>query len=93
MRVGLWNLRSLYRAGSIMAVFATAKNLKVKIRCSHIAASINILGRLQVGKPTIRLTIFLWRRRHSNVLDVRSFRAADYDSDHYVVVAKGLGRD
>jgi hypothetical protein len=28
------------------------------------------------------------RRRHSNVLDVRSLRAADYDSDHYLVVAK-----
>jgi hypothetical protein len=28
------------------------------------------------------------RRRHSNVLDVRPFRAADCDSDHYLVVAK-----
>jgi hypothetical protein len=27
-------------------------------------------------------------RRHSNVLDVQSFRAADCDSDHYLVVAK-----
>jgi hypothetical protein len=27
-------------------------------------------------------------RRHSNVLDVLSFRAADCDSDHYLVVAK-----
>jgi hypothetical protein len=26
--------------------------------------------------------------RHSNVLDVRLFRAADCDSDHYLVVAK-----
>jgi hypothetical protein len=25
---------------------------------------------------------------HSNVLDVQSFRAADCDSDHYLVVAK-----
>jgi hypothetical protein len=28
------------------------------------------------------------RRRHSTVLDVRSFRAADCDTDHYLVVAK-----
>jgi hypothetical protein len=28
------------------------------------------------------------RRRHSNVLDDRSFRAADCDTEHYLVVAK-----
>jgi hypothetical protein len=28
------------------------------------------------------------RRRHSSVLDVRSFSAADSDPDHYLVVAK-----
>ena len=28
------------------------------------------------------------RRWHSNILDVRSFRAADCDTDHYLVVAK-----
>jgi endonuclease/exonuclease/phosphatase family metal-dependent hydrolase len=32
--------------------------------------------------------ILVDRRNHSNVLDVRSFRAADCDSDHYLVVAK-----
>jgi hypothetical protein len=32
--------------------------------------------------------ILVDRRRHSNVLDVRSFRAADCDTDHYLVVAK-----
>jgi hypothetical protein len=32
--------------------------------------------------------ILVDRRRHSDVLDVRSFRAADCDSDHYLVVAK-----
>jgi hypothetical protein len=38
--------------------FATSKNSESKVRCSHIATSINILGRLKMGKPTIRLTIF-----------------------------------
>jgi hypothetical protein len=32
--------------------------------------------------------ILVDRQRHSNALDVRSFRAADCDSDHYLVVAK-----
>jgi hypothetical protein len=32
--------------------------------------------------------ILVDRRKHLNVLDVRSFRAADCESDHYLVVAK-----
>jgi endonuclease/exonuclease/phosphatase family metal-dependent hydrolase len=28
------------------------------------------------------------KRQHSNILDVCSFRGADYDTDHYLVVAK-----
>jgi hypothetical protein len=32
--------------------------------------------------------ILIDRRRHSSVLDVPSFRAADCDTDHYLVVAK-----
>jgi hypothetical protein len=39
--------------------FAASKNQRVKsIQCSHITTFINILERLQMGKPTIRLTIF-----------------------------------
>jgi hypothetical protein len=32
--------------------------------------------------------ILIDRRRHSSILYVRSFRGADCDSDHYLVVAK-----
>jgi hypothetical protein len=32
--------------------------------------------------------ILIDRQRHSSVLDVRSFRAADCDTDHYLLVAK-----
>jgi hypothetical protein len=28
------------------------------------------------------------KRRHSNILDVRSFRGADCDTDHYLVVVR-----
>jgi hypothetical protein len=41
------------------------------------------------GKTHNRIDhILVDRRRHSNVLNVRSFRAPDCDSDHYQVVAK-----
>jgi endonuclease/exonuclease/phosphatase family metal-dependent hydrolase len=36
--------------------------------------------------------ILMDRRWHSSVLDVQSFRAADCDTDHHLVLAK-LGRD
>jgi hypothetical protein len=37
--------------------------------------------------PTIRVTILTDRRRYSSVLDVRSFWAADCDTDHSLIVA------
>ena len=36
--------------------------------------------------------ILIDRRRHSSIIDVRSFRGADCDTDYYLEVAK-LGKD
>jgi hypothetical protein len=44
--------------GVRVANFATSKNLTVKSMMFPHHTYINILGRLQMGKPIIRLTIF-----------------------------------
>ena len=36
--------------------------------------------------------ILIDRRWHSSVINVKSFRGADCDTDHYLVVAKGRER-
>jgi hypothetical protein len=58
----------------------------IKVQCSHIVTFINVLGHLLMERSTNKLTIF--DIGHSNILDVRSFRAADCDTDHYPVVAE-----
>jgi hypothetical protein len=69
--------------------FATSKNIRVK---STMFAYRNIHTYTRTspdGKTHNQIDhILVVRRRHSNVLDVRSLRAADCDSDHYLVVAK-----
>jgi hypothetical protein len=57
----IWNesLHEISNDNGVRIVnFNIFKNLRVKVRCSHITTSIKILERLQMGKPTIRLTIF-----------------------------------
>jgi hypothetical protein len=54
---------------------------------SLIAAFINTPG---PDGHTYKQTdhVFIDKRQHSSILDVRSFRGADCDTDHYLVVAK-----
>jgi endonuclease/exonuclease/phosphatase family metal-dependent hydrolase len=75
--------------GARLVNFSTSKNLRVK---STMFPHHNIHKYTWMspdGKTHNQIDdILVDRRRHSNVLDVRSLRAADCDSDHYLVVAK-----
>jgi hypothetical protein len=68
--------------------FATSKNLIVKgtlPHCNvhkHIWTSPDCVTRNHIDHVSID------KRQHSNVLDVQSFRGANCDSVHYLVVAK-----
>jgi hypothetical protein len=68
--------------------FATCKTLTVKI--SSNSANINKYAWTSPdGKTHNQIDyILIDRRRHSSVLDVRSFRKADCDTDHHLFVAK-----
>jgi endonuclease/exonuclease/phosphatase family metal-dependent hydrolase len=68
--------------------FATSKNLIVKSTFphrdihKHTWTSPDGVTHNQIDH------ILIDTRRHSNILDVQSFRGADCDTDHYLVVAK-----
>jgi hypothetical protein len=58
--IGNESLHEISNDNGVMLVnFVTSKNISVKgAQYFHKATSINILGHLQMRKPTIRLTIF-----------------------------------
>jgi hypothetical protein len=68
--------------------FATSKNLRLKSTMFPHRNIHKYTWTSPDGKTHNQIDhILVDSRRHSNVLDVRLFRAADCDSDHYLVVA------
>jgi hypothetical protein len=91
-KLTIWN-ENLYEISNDNGVrlvnFATSKNLRVKSTMFPHRNIHKYTWTSPDGKPHNQIDhILVDRQRHSNVLDVRSFRAADCDSDHYLVVAK-----
>ncbi|PNF34812.1 hypothetical protein B7P43_G03788 [Cryptotermes secundus] len=69
--------------------FATSKNLTVKSTMFPHRNIHKFTWTSPDGKIHNQIDhILIYRRWHSSILDVRSFRAADCDTDHYLVVAK-----
>jgi hypothetical protein len=75
--------------GIIVVNFATSKDLVVKSIMFPHRNSHKYTWTSPDGKTYNQIDhILIDRRQHSSILDVRSFRGADCDSDHYLVVAK-----
>jgi hypothetical protein len=71
-----------YDNGVRVVNFAISKNLIVKSIHKFTWTSLDGKTHNRTGH------ILIDRRRHSSMIDVRSFRAADCDTNHYLVVAK-----
>jgi hypothetical protein len=75
--------------GVTLVNFATSKNLRVKSTMFPQRSIHKYTWTSPDGKTHNQIDhILVDRRRYLNLLDVQSFRAADCDSDHYLVVAK-----
>ena len=69
--------------------FATSKNLVVKSTMFPHQNIHKYTWTSPDGKTHNQIDhVLIDRRWHSSVLDVRSFRGADCDTDHYLVIAK-----
>jgi endonuclease/exonuclease/phosphatase family metal-dependent hydrolase len=75
--------------GARVVNFATSKNLLLKSTMFPHRNIHKYTWTSPDGKTHNQIDrILIDRRRHSSILDVRSFREADCDTDHYLVVAK-----
>jgi hypothetical protein len=88
--IGNESLHEISNDNEIRVVnFATSENLRVKSTMFPHHNIHKYTWTSPDGKTHNQIDHFLVDgRRHSSVLDVRSFRAADCDTDHYLVVAK-----
>jgi len=72
-----------------IVTFATSKNLVVKNTMFPHRNIHKYTWPSPVGKTHNQIDqILIDRRRYSSILDVRSFRGADCDTDHSLVIAK-----
>jgi hypothetical protein len=90
LTIGNENLHKINNSNGIRVVnFATSKNIRVQSTMFPHRNIHKYIWTSPDGKTPNQIDYFLVdRRRHSSVLDDRSFRAADCDTDHCLVVAK-----
>jgi hypothetical protein len=73
--------------------FVTSKNLVVKSTMSLHCRIHKHTWTPPEGKTHNQINyVLIDRRQHSSMLDVQSFRGADYDTEHYLVVAEVMER-
>jgi hypothetical protein len=89
-KIGNESLHEISNYNGVRLVhFATSVNLRVKSTMFPLRNIHKYTWTSPDGKTHNQIDhIMVDRRRHSNVLDVRSFRAADCYNDRYLVVAK-----
>jgi hypothetical protein len=88
--IGNENLHEISNDNGVRVVnFATSKNLTMKSTMFPHRSIHKFIYTSPDGKTYNQIDhILIDRRRHSNVLDIRSFRGADCDTDHYLMVEK-----
>jgi hypothetical protein len=93
-KLTIWNeslpeISNTSNNGARLVIFATSENLRVKSTMFPHCNIHEYIWTSPDGKSHNQIdNVLVDRRRHLNVLDVRSFSVPDCDCDHYLVVAK-----